>query len=174
MKKLTAEQIISFGPCDRYDLDRIKFLMGKKKTVDLSDIWKVKLDQPDDYLWLVLRPEFISEKQLHQIAIFCWDKIACPIWEKYYPDDKRPHEAVRIKKLWLRGKATIEQLAAARDAAWAATWAAAGDAAGDAAGAAAWAAAGDAAGAAAWAAAGAAARDAALNKIIKHIKHITK
>ena len=138
MKKVTAEQIMEFGPCDRYDLEKVKSLMGKNKTVGLSDIWKVKLDKPADYLWLVLRPEFIPDKKLHQVAIFCWDKIARPIWEKYYPDDKRPHEAVRIKKLWLKDKATNEELdaavAAARDAAWA----------------------------------------AAINKIIKYVKHITK
>lgn len=63
--------------------------------------------------------------------------------------DPRSVEAIRIKRLWADGKATDDELAAARaaardaagDAAWVAAWVAAGDAAGDAALAAAWAAA---------------------------------
>ena len=55
--------------------------------------------------------------------------------------DPRSVKAIAVKRAWLRGEATDEDLAAAR----AAAWAAAGD------GAAAWVWAGDAAGAAAWA-----------------------
>ena len=91
--------------------------------------------------------------------------------------DPRSVRAIEIKRSWLDGKATIEELDAARDAAWdaasaaasaaarAAAWdaasAAARDAARDAAGVAASAAARDAAWDAAWAAARAAARAAA-------------
>ena len=94
-----------------------------------------------------------------------------PIFEKQYPDDKRPRSAIETARKFALGTATQDELdaawgaawAAARAAAWAAAWAAGG-----AAGAAAWAAGGaaggaarDAAGAAAWAwAAGAAAWDA--------------
>jgi len=84
-----------------------------------------------------------------------------PIFEKRYPDDRRPRKAVEVARKFAEGKATKKELIAA----WAAAWAAAGDAAGAAAwdaaraaaGAAAWAAARDAA----WATAGAAAGDAA-------------
>ena len=98
--------------------------------------------------------------------------------------DKRSWKAIEAKRAWLDGKATDQELDAARaaawaaagaaaraaawDAAWAAAWAAAGDAAWAAARAAAWyaarAAAGDAARAAAWYAARAAAGDAAWEK----------
>ncbi|NWG72772.1 MAG: hypothetical protein HXY23_14365, partial [Parvularculaceae bacterium] len=71
--------------------------------------------------------------------------------------DPRSVEAVRVSRLYARGDATLDRLAAAQAAAWAAAWDAARDAARDAAQAAAWAAAGDAA----WDAAWAAARDAA-------------
>jgi hypothetical protein len=72
-------------------------------------------------------------------------------------EDERSWKALEVARRFANGKATCDELAAARAAAWAAAGAAARDAARYAAGAAAWA----AAGAAAWAAAGAAAWDAA-------------
>ena len=93
------------------------------------------------------------------------------IFESKYPNDSRPRNAIEVARRFAHGEDTREELAAARDAAWAAArdsardaaWAAAGaarDAAWAAAGAA-RAAAGAAAGADAWAAAWAAAGDAA-------------
>ena len=88
--------------------------------------------------------------------------IACDFAEKVVHlcgDDLRPAEAIRVSRLYARGQATKEELAAAwaaaraaaRDAAWATAW--------DAARGAAWDAASAAARAAAWDAARAAARD---------------
>jgi hypothetical protein len=79
-----------------------------------------------------------------------------PIYEKAYPGDKRPRDAIRAARAYAKHPTPRNQQrmnaarAAARAAAWAAAW--------DAAGAAAWAAAWDAAGGAARDAAGGAAR----------------
>ena len=85
--------------------------------------------------------------------------------------DARSVEAIRVKRKWLKGKATDAELDAAEDAAWAAAEDAAGDAARaaawDAAEAAAWAAARAAAGAAAWAAARDAEREWQRERFIK-------
>jgi len=196
MKGVNIEQIMSFHPCDKYPEDRIIKLMGRKKSITIKDVLKIKLDGYEDNLWLALRLEFIPEKKLHKIAIYAAEMVL-PIFEKEYPDDDRPRKAIEAKKLWLKNKITDNELAAARAAAGAAGAAAgaagnaawdardAARAAGDAARAAAWDAAGDAAGAAwdaagaagdaAWAAAGDArdaARAATLKKIINYIKKI--
>ncbi len=113
-----------------------------------------------------------NENTARKFACYCAYDIL-PIYEKYYPNDSRPRKAIEVAELYADGKATKEELAAARDAAWAAVaaaraasraaaWAAL-DAAGAAAGAADWAAL-DAAGAAAGAAASDAASDAAMKK----------
>lgn len=108
---------------------------------------------------LIRKLEAWNEKTARLFAVKC-AKRALKIWDKYYPNDKRPHEAVRQAYLFALGKTTKEEMdaagAAARAAgvaAWAAAWAAWA-----AARVAAWAAwdAGDA-GDAAWAAARAAA-----------------
>jgi len=176
MKSITVDGIMSLGPCDDYTREILEDLRksqcGRRKKITMKDILTSAVP-PEDRLWLVLRNEFLTDKELHEIAIWCWEKIARPIWEKHYPDDKRPHEAVKVKKLWLKGKATDEELDLARDAAWIAVGDAARAAARDAAWiaaraaarAAAWIAVGDAARAAAWIAVG----DAARDKICKHI-----
>ena len=184
MKGVNIEQIMSFHPCDKYPEDRIIKLMGRKKSITIKDVLKIKLDGYEDNLWLALRLEFIPEKKLHKIAIYAAEMVL-PIFEKEYPDDDRPRKAIEAKKLWLKNKITDNELAAARAAAGAAGAAAgaAGNAAWDAraaagaagaAAGAAWDAAG-AAGDAAWAAAGDArdaARAATLKKIINYIKKI--
>jgi hypothetical protein len=120
---------------------------------NMQEVWdKAK---PEWLIWLATRKGVVDEKTLHRFG--CWS--VRQIWNLL--KDERSRKAIEIKELWIEGKATDEELDAAREAAREAARAAAGDAAGEAAGAAAWDAAGDAAGAAAWAAAWAAARAAA-------------
>ena len=123
-------------------------------------------------LRLVRRLDTWNERTARLFACDCAEHVL-PVFERRYPKDHRPHEAIAVARRYANGHATGEELIAAGvaawDAAWDAAWAAAGDAAWAAArdaawaaaGDAAWAAAGDAAWDAAWAAAGAAARDAA-------------
>jgi hypothetical protein len=180
IKAVTVDDIMSFGPCKEYTREKVEALCGRRKKITALDVLKEDIHNVDKG-WLILRPELMEDTDLHAIGLYAASKIALPIWLKYYPDDNRPAEAIRIKKLWLKGKATDVELAAARAAARDAAWAAAEDAARDAA----WAAARDAAWAAAraaraaaraaaWAAAIDAARaaawDAAWEKIIKKIK----
>jgi hypothetical protein len=64
-----------------------------------------------------------------------------PIYDKARPNDGSVRDCIAVARRFANGKATAEELAAARDAAWAASW----DAARDAAWAASWDAARDAA-----------------------------
>jgi len=48
----------------------------------------------------------------------CWSaEQSLPIWEKYYPNDKRPHNAIKARRGWLKGLVSDQELAAAWDAA---------------------------------------------------------
>ena len=113
-----------------------------------------------------------KDKEIRLFAADCAD-MALPIYEKRYPDDKRPRLAIQAARDYANGLITFEELAAAGAAAGAAAWDAAGAAAGDAAraaeGAAARAAAGASAGAAAWDAAWDAARDEIKQVLLKYI-----
>jgi len=111
-----------------------------------------------------------NDKTARLYACWCAEQ-ALPIYERDYPDDRRPREAIEVAARYASGIATAEELAAAGAAAGAAARAAAGAAARDAAWAAAWAAARaaarDAAWDAAWAAARAAARAAQSAKLVE-------
>ena len=96
-----------------------------------------------------------NERTARLFACDCAERIV-----HFCGDDDRPRNAIEVARRYANGKATDEELAAARAAAWAAAGAAAWAAAWDAAWAAARAAARDAARDAAWAAAWAAAWDA--------------
>ncbi len=178
MKKVTLETIMNWNPCEEYPEERIKKLMGRKKYVKLDDIWKVKLDNRNDYLWFALRSEFISEENLHLIAIYAAE-LVLPVYEKKYPDDDRPRKAIQAKKDWLKGKITDNELKKARhmlkyaaNAVYHASRHAAWSAVESCARYASWYGAGHIARYASWYAA--AVNDKIYNKIIKYIKRITK
>ena len=96
------------------------------------------------------------DRELRHFAADCAEHTLW-IYERDYPDDQRPRNAIQAVREFADGKIGAAAAAAARDAARDATW----DAAAGAARAAAWDAAKAAAKAAAWDAAKAAARDAA-------------
>lgn len=93
---------------------------------------------------LLRRFETWNERTARLFACDCAERVL-PIYERDYPNDRRPRAAIETARRFAKGNATRKELAAARDAAWDAAWAAAWNAA--------W--------ASAWAAAMAAARDAA-------------
>ena len=120
------------------------------------------IPQPDKHVYpqarLIRKLDKWNDRAARIYACDCAEHVL-GLFEKGYPADKRPRKAIETARLFAEGKASKEDLAAARAAARAAAWDAAGDAAWAARAAArdaAWAAARDAA----WAAREAA-RDAA-------------
>jgi hypothetical protein len=127
--------------------------------------------RPDWLLWLDEKMSILDDKERRLLA--CYFVRSTPlgdgrkVWDLL--TDERSRSAVRVAERCANGNATLDEMAAAWDAAGAAAWDAARDAAGDAAWAAARDAAEAAAGAAAWDAAWAAAWAAAREHQAKHI-----
>jgi hypothetical protein len=165
----------------RLDVGALDWLNAQAWVIEMAG--KVRYDETErKYVArkgrLVRRVDGWDEKAQRLFAAECAEHVL-PIFEKRYPDDKRPHEAIEAARRFARypteknrermdaaGDAASAAArdaagpaarAAAGDAAWDAAWEAAGPAAGLAARDAAW----DAASAAASAAAGPAARPAA-------------
>jgi hypothetical protein len=145
--------------------------LGKTKIDDepINLLTILESNGVQDMCWALQCVEHPDLEKIARLMACDFAAAVLPLYEKKYPKDKRPAEAIRVARRYANGKATNEERAAAgaaaRDAAWDAAGAAARDAAGAAARAAACAAAcaaaRDAAWAAAWAAAGAAAGAAA-------------
>jgi len=133
MKKITVREIMKFGPCDRYNVFTVfKLIKFGKTPLEILDLPISKSDK----FWLLLRSDYIPEKQLHLLACDFAQEVA------YLNPDPRVQAAIDAKRLWIDGKITDEELKkaayaadaaargyAARAAAWAsrAAWAAAAD-----------------------------------------------
>ena len=147
---------------------------GKTTPIPLLEI--LETNGLDDALWAlrVCKLSEEDEKKMHLLACD-FAEHTIHIYENYYPEDKRPRNAIKVKRKWVNGEsddaASDAARAAARAAAGGAALAEARDAASAAARAAAWGAAGDAASAAAraaaWGAAWGAAGDAAGDSEMK-------
>jgi hypothetical protein len=144
------------GACEGSYRKLRKSLKGVKDTEPINLITILDTLNIEDALWALRATQQNCDKVARLIAADFAEEVL-PIWNKHYPSDNRPSEAIKAARDFANGLITEEQRAAAGAAAWAAG--AAAWAAGAAAGAAAWAAgaAAGAAGAAAWDAAGAAA-----------------
>ena len=162
---LTLEQLKELKPCT----EGFKWYASNIKTENIEEILTILSNHRWDWCrWLFVR--LLNDRSNRLLAIYCAE-LVLPLFEKNYPDDNRPREAIEATKLYLEGKITPEELGLKRRAAYAAYAYAAADAAyaaADAAAAAAYAAYADAAAAAAAAdAAYAASRNTITKKIIE-------
>jgi len=155
---ITTDLVMRWKPCPDYPRKRIKKIIGDWITPE--SVFDLDIP-PRDKVWVLLHEEIIPERQLHELACIFAERALQRERAAGREPDQRSWAAIESKRKWLRGEITSDELAAARDAAWAAAWDASRDAAWDASRAAAWAAAWAAARDAAWAAAWDASRDAA-------------
>jgi hypothetical protein len=102
-KKITSEMIMSWYPCENYSEDRARLLIGDGLTpLEICD-----LDLPAiDILWILLRKEIIPEKILSLFSCRCAEDALSQIDNP----DPRSMNAIRVKRLWLDGKATDYEL----------------------------------------------------------------
>ena len=187
---ITTKMIMSWGPCAKYTRAKISKLIGKGKTP--QEICDNTVIPAADTLWVLLHEDIIPAKELHELACTFAERALKRERKAGREPDKRSWDAIKAKRLWLNGKITDEELAAAwdaewdvardvawdaardaaRDAAWDVAWDAAWDAAGDVARAAAWDVAWDVARAAARAAAWDAAWDAEQKAQLKLVRKV--
>jgi len=117
MKKITVDQIMSWGPCPDYTESRVSEIIDDGVTL-LDALY---LNIPDgDILWLVLRPDFMPRNDLHEHG--CHFAEETLISER--AEGREPHQdswgGIIAKRGWIRGEITDKELKSAALAAWAA------------------------------------------------------
>ena len=132
-KQITIKRLRNLSPC--YDPTEIGIPENYRANISrfIKD-YRNLTQSKDDMLWVLLRPEFLSDRLCRLFAVWCARKALKLIDDP----DKRSINACNVAEKFANGKATKEELAAARDAARAAAWDAARTAAWAAARAAAW------------------------------------
>ena len=148
LPRVTFSEFLKFEPCwqdDERGRRRLRYYARKLGgSADALEILALRRIPAEDRLWAVLREKFIPTPILHEFACRCAEDALSRIDNP----DPRSINAIVVKRRWIAGEATDEELAAAEAAAWVARTSAQ-----DAAEAAAWVArtaAQDAAEAAAW------------------------
>ena len=122
MRKITkiSNRIIRrFHPC--YDPSEL----GSKESeylpiVEVVEKYRDKCRNKMDIIWLLCRKEFMTEKDMRLFAVWC-AREALKLLEN---PDQRSIDACDVAERFANGEATIEELAAAEDATWAAAMAA--------------------------------------------------
>lgn len=169
MKSITYEEFLKFNPCwlkTEEGAARLKEIGAQKERWTALDILALDDVDAEDKLWAVLREELIDARILHEFACWCAEYALSHVENP----DERSWNAIKVKRAWLRGEASDEELAAALIAARAAAWTSPEDAARSAAEVAARHAAEDAAWTAAEVAALAATRYAARERQAERLK----
>ena len=120
MKKyVTPKFILSWGPCDKYDTATIERLFGRRKRATAIDVLNAPIPI-EDVFWVVLREELIPAKTLRLFACSCAERALQRERKAGREPDKRCWDAIKIVRRYAIGKATEEELSAARSAAWSA------------------------------------------------------
>jgi len=123
-KQVSIKDILDFKPCVAYPEKKIKEIFQREnwgEYVTVEELFKLKISSLD-FFWLILRPEFISEKGLELISLWCIETIILPMYEEFFPNNKNPREAVETKKLHVKGEITIEQLNSTCYYTWSDAW----------------------------------------------------
>jgi hypothetical protein len=114
--KTTLNKIKAAGACeDRYA--HLLKALGKTQADDepLPIAKIIETNGIEDAVW-ALRATEGHDREIRLFACDCAEMVL-PIYEKKYPNDNRPRQAIEVSKMYADGKATLEELAAARDAA---------------------------------------------------------
>ena len=106
MKTLSYANIVQFRPC----YDPIKHI-PENYSGTLAEILSLKQVPAKDRLWLIIRAELLSDKQIHTFALFCARQ--CEV----NSTDPRVKECNDTVEAFLKGEGTKEQLSAAESAA---------------------------------------------------------
>jgi len=119
MKLFTITELQDLKPCHEgyaWYRDNIK------TEIPLEILLQLNIEHPSWSRWLMVR--LLTKEQNQKLALFAAEQVLL-IFEKKYPNDKRPRECIGAAYLYLEGKITREDLLVKRRAAYVAAYAAA-------------------------------------------------
>lgn len=156
MHRYTIQDIMALGPCQPteddpdagYPEDKLQRLFGARQSATLLDICDDERVPVWDRQWVLHR--LLPEPLVHEAACRYAEHALERARAAGRDPDHRLREAIKAKRMWLRGEISDDDLDAAESTAWNAAWHATRAAASAAAEAAVWAADRTAAEAAVW------------------------
>ena len=121
--KITFRDLVKMSPC--YHPNDIGIKNGYSAAIpDFIKEYRDKVKNKGDIIWVICRNDYMTDKDMRLFAVWC----AREALKLVDNPDSRSIEACNVAERFANGKATKEELDAARDAArdaaWAAAWAA--------------------------------------------------
>ena len=110
--KLTYQKIKDLYPC----YDPIKYIPENWEGT-VFDILDLEGPSIGDKFWVILREDFIPSSILHEFGYQCAEHVL-HFFEREFPNDLMPREAIEAKRKWVRGEITNKELEASKNAAW--------------------------------------------------------
>jgi hypothetical protein len=107
MKVISIETLRSYSPC----YDPSKYFPEDWKGTVLDIIVDERIPW-EDRLWATMRSDLVSEKLMRLFAVWCARQV------QRLMKEERSLKALDVAEDFANGKATREELTAARDAAW--------------------------------------------------------
>jgi len=110
MRRITVAALMEADPCDDYQQGLVEELWEGRDALDATEI--ADLDIPvKDRLWAVLHC-CLDDRQRRSFAFDCIEAV----WKQLGPPEQASREAVRVSRLYVDGKATVQELAVVRHA----------------------------------------------------------
>lgn len=106
--KITSKQLKEWSACT----EGFEFFVKKcGKSIELKKFAEIfAAENQFDWAWWVIK-KLLKKEQSVKIAIFAAEKVI-DIFEKKYPEDKRPRQAIEAAKAWLKNPTEENRLAA--------------------------------------------------------------
>lgn len=117
MKTVTVEQLIEFEPCWLWEkvIDERLWKIGSwMKEWTAMDVLALEEVSADDRLRAVLREDFLDKNIIVEFACLCAERALAIAGVT----DKRCWNAVNVRRSWIRGEASDNELASVLDVEW--------------------------------------------------------
>ena len=114
-RTITLDQMLSWLPW--YSREKVLQLSGGKTELTIDEIIILNISS-EDKLRLLLREELLPARLLHEFMLWCAETALT----RTKSTNKRCRFALKVKRAWLAGKATDEELEAAWKATLGAAW----------------------------------------------------
>lgn len=116
MNTVTLKEFKKFRPCwleDKKRSRKLEEIGNRKEKWTAMDVLELEEVEAEDRLWAVLREEFVPAPILHEFACKCAEGAL----KKAKVTDERSWNAIKVKRLWIKGEAADNELIAAWNAA---------------------------------------------------------
>jgi len=127
MNKIYVKDVLKFGPCPEWTEERLKYYDPENQGLTPLEICDLDIPRKEDILRLLLRPEIISERDLHELACVFAERALNRERREGREPDPASWAAIEGKRKWLRGEISDEDLMTIRKKAVAAAYAAYAD-----------------------------------------------